>query len=125
VGLKRGPLSLVSTNEELLGRKNSGSGLEKREYSCRDITLTMWLPLSAKVGTNFEDKQRSLGRYTSFTDSDHRVCFISVVCLCCEMFTGDKLVLSWLHMNISHDIQMNGQLHANDILSLSSHWIGG
>jgi hypothetical protein len=30
VGLERGPLSLVSTNEELLGRKNSGSGLESR-----------------------------------------------------------------------------------------------
>jgi hypothetical protein len=28
VGLERGPLSLVSTTEELLGRKRSGSGLE-------------------------------------------------------------------------------------------------
>jgi hypothetical protein len=28
VGLERGPLSLVSTIEELLGRKNSGSGLK-------------------------------------------------------------------------------------------------
>jgi hypothetical protein len=28
VGLERGPLSLVSTIEELLGRKSSGSGLE-------------------------------------------------------------------------------------------------
>jgi hypothetical protein len=28
VGLVRGPLSLVSTTEELLGRKSSGSGLE-------------------------------------------------------------------------------------------------
>jgi hypothetical protein len=28
VGLERGPLSLVSTTEELLGRKSSGSGLE-------------------------------------------------------------------------------------------------
>jgi hypothetical protein len=28
VGLKRGPLSLVTTTEELLGRKSSGSGLE-------------------------------------------------------------------------------------------------
>jgi hypothetical protein len=27
-GLKRGPLSLVRTTEELLGRKSSGSGLE-------------------------------------------------------------------------------------------------
>jgi hypothetical protein len=32
VGLERGPLSLVSTIEELLGRNNSGSGLENREY---------------------------------------------------------------------------------------------
>jgi hypothetical protein len=36
VGLERGPLSLVSTIEELLGRKSSGSGLESREYGCRD-----------------------------------------------------------------------------------------
>jgi hypothetical protein len=32
VGLERGPLSLVSTTEELLGRTSSGSGLESREY---------------------------------------------------------------------------------------------
>jgi hypothetical protein len=36
VGLERGPLSLVSTIEELLGRKSSGSGLDIREYGCRD-----------------------------------------------------------------------------------------
>jgi hypothetical protein len=36
VGLERGPLSLVSTIEELLGRKSSGSGLENREYDRRD-----------------------------------------------------------------------------------------
>jgi hypothetical protein len=32
VGLERGPLSLVSTTEELLGRNSSGSGLENRKY---------------------------------------------------------------------------------------------
>jgi hypothetical protein len=32
VGLERGPLSLVSTIEELLERNSSGSGLEIREY---------------------------------------------------------------------------------------------
>jgi hypothetical protein len=32
VGLERGPLNLVSTTEELLERKVSGSGLENREY---------------------------------------------------------------------------------------------
>jgi hypothetical protein len=36
VGLERGPLSLVSTTEEILGRKSSGSGLESRKYSSRD-----------------------------------------------------------------------------------------
>jgi hypothetical protein len=36
VGLERGPLSLVSTTEELLERKSSGSGLESREYGRRD-----------------------------------------------------------------------------------------
>jgi hypothetical protein len=36
VGLERGPLSLVSTTEELIGRKSSGSCPENREYSLRD-----------------------------------------------------------------------------------------
>jgi hypothetical protein len=35
VGLERGPLSLVSTIEEVLERKSSGSGLEIREYGHR------------------------------------------------------------------------------------------
>jgi hypothetical protein len=36
VGLERGPLSLVSTIEELLGRKSSGSGLVSRESGRRN-----------------------------------------------------------------------------------------
>jgi hypothetical protein len=36
VGLERRALSLVSTIEELLGRKNSGFVLESREYGRRD-----------------------------------------------------------------------------------------
>jgi hypothetical protein len=35
-GLERGPLSLMNTTEELLGRKSSGSGLEIRENGRRD-----------------------------------------------------------------------------------------
>jgi hypothetical protein len=35
-GLERSPLILVSTIEELLERKRSGSGLESREYCRRD-----------------------------------------------------------------------------------------
>jgi hypothetical protein len=58
----------VSTTQELLGRKSSGSGLESREYGHEDVTLTMRHPLSAKVGTSFANKQQSLGQFTSLTD---------------------------------------------------------
>jgi hypothetical protein len=37
VGLEWGPLSLVSTTEELLGRYSSGFGLETREYGHGDL----------------------------------------------------------------------------------------
>jgi hypothetical protein len=58
VGLKRVPLSLVNTIEELLGRKSSGSGLEIRDCGRRgSAALTTLLPLPAKVVTNFTDKR--------------------------------------------------------------------
>jgi hypothetical protein len=63
VCLKQGALSLVSTIEELLGRKSNGSGLENRDYGRMDPLR--WLrdaPLTAKFGTNFFHKRRSLGR---------------------------------------------------------------
>jgi hypothetical protein len=72
VGLKRGPLSLVSTIEELLGRKSIISGREIREYNRRDRHSDhMATSLSEKGVTNFSDKGRSLGRYSSLADSGH------------------------------------------------------
>jgi hypothetical protein len=44
VSLEQGPLSIMSTIEELLGRESSGSGLESQEY-----------------GTIFADKWRPFG----------------------------------------------------------------
>jgi hypothetical protein len=73
------PLSFVSTIEELVERKSSGSGLENREYGRRD-------PSRRPRGTLYRQKLtlssltsgRSLGRYSSLADSGHRVRVSSV-----------------------------------------------
>jgi hypothetical protein len=64
----------MSTTEELLERKSSGFGIKSREYGLRGSdTLTTWHPMSVKIVTNFADKRRLLGRYSSFAGSGHGV----------------------------------------------------
>jgi hypothetical protein len=69
VGLQRGPLSLVSTTEELLGRKRSGSGLENTEYGGRDPSRRQ----RGTLGINFVDKWQSLGWYSSLAELGYGV----------------------------------------------------
>jgi hypothetical protein len=60
VGLERGPLSLVSTTEELLESKNSGYSQENRDYGSRGsaalTTTSLYQKKKKKIGMNFADK---------------------------------------------------------------------
>jgi hypothetical protein len=67
----------VSTIEELLERKSSGSGIENREYSRRISHVDHVAPSARNVGTNFTNKRRLLGRYSFLADSGHGVLMAS------------------------------------------------
>jgi hypothetical protein len=78
VSLERDPLNLLSTTEELLGRKSSGSGLENLEYGRRGPSRCPRDTLyPQKVITNFADMRRSLGRYSLLADYGQEVSLVS------------------------------------------------
>jgi hypothetical protein len=61
VGLERGPLSPVNSLSSYLEEIVAAPGLENRSYDRRDsLRWPLDTPLSAKVGTSFVDRRRSL-----------------------------------------------------------------
>jgi hypothetical protein len=79
VGLERGPLSLVSTIEELLERISSDSGLENRDYGRGDYATPVYpqklaLP-SATIGGSSVGIVRSRTKAT--TDRGTAACRIN------------------------------------------------
>jgi hypothetical protein len=81
MGLERGPLSFVSTVEELLERNSSDFGLEIREYGCgdplrlpRDTLYLQKLALSSPINGS-----RSVGVVHSLTKAKEFVLPLSHV----------------------------------------------
>jgi hypothetical protein len=69
MGLERSPLGLVSTIEELPGRKSSGSGLENRGTAEGFVALTTRNHISAQLGlTSLASGGRSFGIVRSRTE---------------------------------------------------------
>jgi hypothetical protein len=91
VSLERGPLSLVSTIEELLERHSSGSGLERREYGLGDPLRcprdTLYTQLFALISPT--SCGRSVGIVRSWTKATEFCLFIAYKILTYSHLLGE------------------------------------
>jgi hypothetical protein len=82
VGLERGPLSLVSTTEELLEGKSRGTGLDNRDYGrrgihCADYATPLYPQQLALTSPTSGD--RSVGIVHSLTQATEYVLIIIII----------------------------------------------
>jgi hypothetical protein len=81
VGLERSPLSLVSTTEELLEGRSSGSGVENRDYSLRASAAMTARNPSTRKSLHYPRRQEAVAQSDSLVDSGHGE-FFDVVLSC-------------------------------------------
>jgi hypothetical protein len=93
VGLERDLLSLVSTIEELLGRRSSGSCLESRKYGHRDLSRWQRGSLCSQKFSLTSPKSggRSVGIVRSWTQA-------------MEFFWSPAAVLAIEHWRVTKDV---------------------
>jgi hypothetical protein len=82
VGLVRGPLSFVSTIEELPERKSSSSGIENRDYGCRGFaSLTTRHPSIRKSWSSLTSSGRPVGIVWSWTQTTEFFFHVMIVAI--------------------------------------------
>jgi hypothetical protein len=100
VGLKRGPLSLVSTTEELLRRKSSSSGPENWEYVRGDPSCwqhgTLHQQTLALTSLTSGGRSVSIGR--SRTQARESVCCLSPIVL--------NAIITWMDLSFLSKVSL-------------------
>jgi hypothetical protein len=118
VGLERGPLSLVSITEELLGRNSSGSGQENREYDRGDPLRRPRNTLYPQKLVILRQETAALGRHSSLADQSHGVFFFFI-----PKDGGDNppKCRYCLHQIILHHIPENNNIYSYHHENCKSH----